>query len=113
MRGFYSFIATVSFADTANGERSHDVIFLARHSREAALNVWEWVKWRRHHVPEAFGEVYCVKLYDLNPQPLVAGQYMPAKGSVLFEWKCDWGVTYEMQVESRLPRKSGARDDAA
>jgi hypothetical protein len=77
------------------GETSTKILYEADDAKAAIHDAKAWFDNRHRAIPEHFGTLHCVKIYEFIPQRLDHDGYLPpATGMFGYEWKCDWGRPY-------------------
>ena len=96
------FKVTVAFVyPTPEGLREHSLGVLYRSTSEKAVHLGLlWAKNRTEALGPEFGVVACVKVYGYSICAPDDKGYI-ASGSMgnLYEWKYDWGTTFEQELE--------------
>ena len=77
------------------GETSHGITFEADDMNAAKADAKRWFDNRNRNLPDYFGTLFCVKIYQFTPQRVDADGYLPPDtGMCGYEWKYDWGKPY-------------------
>lgn len=97
-----------SYEYRANGQRvrASDITYIAENEIEAARSFERFWDNRQREVPEWFGELLAVKIYQVTIRPIAEdGSYQNRNSLFNFEWKCDMGWTYDDRVNYLIAQK--------